>query len=112
MAQLTTIVNRLADDVTAGLDQVDNLKKCCLSDREAEITFIHARWRWLIRFPMKLPATVHYFTSEWSSLERDVILHGNYSRGPQALNSPELIIKAIQMTCLCVSCSSARRKYR
>ena len=115
MQKLATIVNELANDVTMAIGQIDKLKKRCFSDSEAEITFMHGVCRWLIRFTVSfpdVPAIVHYFISEWSTQKRDVTLHGNRSCGPQALNSPEMIIKAIHNTCVCTSCSSARRKYR
>ena len=110
---LPAIVNRLADDLTGGLGQVDDLQKLCLSDRDAEITFMHGVWHWMIRFTVKfpdIPATVFHLLSKCSSQKHDVVLHGKHSCGP--LNSPKLIIKAIHMTCLCTSCLSAQRQYR
>ena len=115
MERLMDSVKRIVKNVTTGLGQVDNLKQYCLSDREAEVTFKHGGWRWMIRFPISFPdepAIVHYFTSELSSQKRDLTLHGKHSCGPQALNSPELIIEAIHTTCLCASCSRARRQNR
>ena len=115
MERLVDSVKRLVHDVKISLGQVDNLKQYCLSDREAEVTFTHGGWRWMIRFPINFPdepATAHYFMSELSSQKRDLTLHGKHSCGPQALNSPELIIKAIHTTCICASCYRARRQNR
>ena len=112
--KLTAIVNELANDVTTALGKVDKLQKCCASDRDAEITFMHGGWRWLIQFKVNfpnVPATMHYFFSESSSLKRDVTLYENRCYRPQALNSPKLIVKAIHKTCLCIRCLNVRRQY-
>ena len=115
MENLPVVVNRLADDLAAGLDRVDDLQKLCLTDRDAEITFMHGLRHWIIRFTVKfpdIPATVYYLLSKCSSQEHDAILHGKHSCGPQALNSPKLIIEAIHVTCPCMSCLSSQRQYR
>ena len=112
--KLTVIVNELANDVTTALGKVDKLQKCCASDRDAEITFMHGGRRWLIELTVNfpnVPATMYYFTSESSTYKYDVTLYESIiCYRPQTLNSSKLIVKAIHKTCFCIPCKNVRRQ--
>ena len=117
MEKLLASVTKLANYFTASLALPDviDLKIKCLSDSQAEITFKHGGRYWLIDFPAyfpDVPVNVYYLFYERSSTKNDVILQGEHSNGPQALNTSELIIKAIHLSCACTPCWNARPQYR
>ena len=117
MEKLVDSATKLEYDITMclALSDVDDLKVKCASDSQAEITFKHGGRFWIIDVPAyfpDVPANVYYLAHEGSSQKCDAIWHGEHSCGRQALNTSELIIKAIHFTCFCRSCFNARQKYQ
>ncbi len=111
MAKLVTFAEKLVDDITRRFSDMNNMAIKCLSESQAKITFKHGGRFWIIDVPAyfpDVPAKVHYLAYEGCSQTCDVTLHGRHSGGLLALNTSELIIKAIYLACNCTSCCNAR----
>ena len=73
----------------------------------ATITFKHGTKWWVINIPAQFPdapAKVYRQPDKENSQQSDVLLHEKDRQGPQVLNTPQLIIKAINCNCFCSKC--------
>ena len=78
------------------------------------ITFNHGTKWWIInvtaQFP-DIPAKVYYKPHKDSSNRYDVVFFKETESDPRDLNTPKLIIQAINCNCFCLECNYMQGQY-
>ena len=80
---------------------------------DATIGFEHNSQWWVINIPALFPdapAKVYRKRYNESFQQNDVLLYENNQQGPQVLNTPQLVIKAINYNCFCSKCEKAHER--
>ena len=79
----------------------------------ATIRFKHGTKWWIINIPALFPdapAKVYHQSDKESSRQHDVLLYHKNQQGLQVLNTPQLIINAINCNCFCSKCEEMHER--